>query len=180
MTNETTKPVVTQAALKPCPWCAGTETPITRIRAGGIDWWMVECVNPECDTAGPSRTNEAGAITAWNTRAHSPSEPSVVSQDLVPVAWMQPGWDKPENYTPYCPVTTYPRNDWLPLYPASTIEAAQIAARNEALEEAAKVFTDYQQRVKDGGSDTTVMWTAERAAYAIRSLRTPSQHQEEQ
>ena len=63
---------------------------------------------------------------------------------------------------------------------ASAIEAAQIAARNDALEEVAKVFTDYQQRVKDGGSDTTVMWTAERAAYAIRTLLTPSQHQEEQ
>lgn len=49
---------------------------------------------------------------------------------------------------------------------------AERKARDRALEEAARVFADYQQRVKDSGSDTVVLWTAERAGYAIRALKT--------
>lgn len=61
--------------------------------------------------------------------------------------------------------------DEQPLYPASAIEAAQIAARNDALEEAV------EEAEAQAHEECEV---AETIAAAIRSLRTPSQHQEEQ
>lgn len=92
MTNDPTKPVVTQGALKPCPFCNSPAEMSWYAKGSNPEkaGYFVECGScsaggEPCDIEGeaPDRVEytQAKAITAWNTRAHSSQ--AVVSQDLV-------------------------------------------------------------------------------------------------
>lgn len=49
---------------QPCPMCGGLETEIVKFKARRV---AIQCSNPQCGLRGPSRSNVAYAISAWNT-----------------------------------------------------------------------------------------------------------------
>lgn len=58
------------AEIKPCPFCAGTNTVVER------SWW-VRC--RECETTGPDGSTAAAAIAAWNA-APRPGEATLTAE----------------------------------------------------------------------------------------------------
>jgi len=68
-----------QEALKPCPWCRGTELrpPMQDI------WqkWLIGCAS--CGAEGPQAQTPALAITWWNTRAPDPEARNTVLDEAA-------------------------------------------------------------------------------------------------
>lgn len=50
--------------VQSCPMCGGLVTEIVKFKARRV---AVQCSNPQCGLRGPSRSNVAYAISAWNT-----------------------------------------------------------------------------------------------------------------
>lgn len=163
MTNETTKPVVTQA----------DRDAVSRYLAE--QGWQV----PPSDVRKGLPLVEAFAKHRLATQA-------VASQDLVPVACTDAhiGYVNKDAHgvvsfhMPAPTMSALPHGDTL-LYPASAIEAAQIAARNDALEEAARVV-ELMGMAEEDMPQPVAEWIDAwgMAIETIRNLRTPSQHQE--
>ena len=60
------KPVMSEA-LKPCPWCKGTDLRPDDTGYHGRSW-VVLCMTMGCGVQGPFRDTVAAAVTAWNQR----------------------------------------------------------------------------------------------------------------
>lgn len=68
MTEERPAMNTPETKLRECPFCDGSGgvPMLASIRAGGLEWWYVEC--GDCNAQGPELGGPDEAIAAWNTR----------------------------------------------------------------------------------------------------------------
>lgn len=152
--------------LLSCPFCGGAVHLDDASNFLGDTMWTPFCDSDDCGFMLFDRyPTQEEAITAWNTR---PVSQAVVSQDLVPVGFMYESVDgHPQVFTER--MFGHRRgNTETPLYPASAIEAAQIAAVKAALAYVEELAHDH--RVIEA-----CLIQAIKPSDIITALRTPSQ-----
>jgi len=165
VTTQPDKLVVTQEALKPCPFCGGP----AMMREGHRDHWKVECVRPACSASsgGWHPAAKAEAIDAWNTRPNQSAEaereafrtvflPAILHGDETHRAWLRAAVDAYLAGEPVPP----------PTGKGSSQVAAEAAARR-ALDRLPDEIDLFRIMRSAGRSDSA---KAKAVATAIRSI----------